>query len=74
MNFVFPHFRISGAAGMHESPFGGNFCWARLQNFILLGDFLLHSFHYIADKSLITVDKSENRIRTQTGINPQYTF
>lgn len=74
VNFVFPHFRISGAAGMHESPFGGNFCWARLQNFILLGDFLLHSFHYIADKSLITVDKSENRIRTQTGINPQYTF
>ena len=74
LNFIFPHFRISGAAGIYESPFGGNFCWARLQNFILLGDFLLHSFYYIADESLITADKSENRIKTQAGINPQYTF
>lgn len=73
-NLVFPHFRISGAAGIHESPFGGNFCWARAQSFILLGDFLLHSFYYIADESLITADKTENRIKMQAGINPQYTF
>lgn len=74
LNIAFAHFRISGAAGIHESPFGGNFFWARLQNFILLGDFLLHSFYYTADESLITADKTENRIKTQAGINPQYTF
>ncbi|MGN0730150.1 hypothetical protein [Treponema sp.] len=73
-NLVFPHLRISTAAGIHESPFGGNCCWARSQNFILLQDFTLHFFYYIADAPLITADRTESRTKRQAGINPQYTF
>lgn len=74
LNLSYPGLRIASAAGIHESPFGGGYGWARIQDFILLGDFTLHSFYYIADASLITASKSEPGIRSQLCINPQYIF
>ena len=74
MNANWAHLRVQAAAGVHESPFGGNYTWARVKDSLLLGPFSLHTFFYSADAQLITVSESYPATRYQVGVNPQCTL
>ena len=74
MNANWAHLRVQAAAGIHESPFGGNYTWARVKDSLLLGPFSLHTFFYAADADLITVSESYPATRYQVGVNPQCTL
>ena len=74
MNANWAHLRVQAAAGVHESPFGGSYTWARVKDSLLLGPFSLHTFFFAADPQLITVSESYPATRHQVGVNPQCTL
>ncbi len=73
-NLLFPNLRLSYALGAYQHPFGGTTSFFRTQDYMLLGNFTMHTFFFLADSDLITLDGTSPHVKKQTCINPQYKF